>query len=275
MIIFYFRGEYFRKAFYEIGSLRSLLPKSVCLMALTATATKQTVSTVRLRLAMQDPQMIGLNVERSNIKYFVKASVTVDEFSNTITEQLMSTRAMTSKTVIFCQTLQDCGEIFASLKTKLGENITEPPGLPNIPELRLVTLFTAASTNEMREIILQEFCKKDSVLRVVVASSAFGMGVNIPDISCAINWGLPPTLEDLVQQTGRAGRNGQPAEAILYAKNSCKKISEAVQEYADNDTLCRRYLLFKDFLYTDNKKHISACQCCDLCTPLCTCVHCR
>ena len=75
----------------------------------------------------------------------------------------------------------------------------------------------------MREILLQEFCLKDSVLRAVVVSSAFGMGVNIPDISRVINWELPPTLEDLVQQTGRTGRNGQPAEAILYAKNSSKK----------------------------------------------------
>ena len=56
-------------------------------MALTATATKQTVSTVKIRLAMQYSKMIGLNVERSNIKYFVKASATVDEF---FTEQLMS-----------------------------------------------------------------------------------------------------------------------------------------------------------------------------------------
>jgi len=116
-----------------------------------------------------------------------------------------------SKTVKFCQTLQDCAEIIASLKAKLGANITEPPGLPNIPELRLVTLFTAASTNEMKEIILQEFCKK--VLRAIVTSSAFGNGVNIPDISRVI-------------KTGRAGRNGQPAEAILYAKNSSKKYQQ-------------------------------------------------
>jgi len=136
-----------------------LLPKSVCLMALTATPTTQFVSIVQLRLAMQNPKMIGLNVERSNIKYLVKESDTVDELTDMFTEQLMSTHKNTPKIVIFCQTLQACAEMYASMKTKLSPNITEPPGLPNIPELRLVTLFTAASTNEMREMILKQFCK--------------------------------------------------------------------------------------------------------------------
>jgi len=118
-----------------------------------------------------------------------------------------------------------------------------------------VTLFTAASTNEMREIILQQFCKNDAVLWVVIASRAFGLGVNIPDIGRVINWGLPPMLEDLVQQTGRARRNGQPAEAILYARNSNKKLSKSVKEYADNSTQCHKYLLFKDFLNSKETKY--------------------
>ena len=73
----------------------------------------------------------------------------------------------------------------------------------------------------------------------MIASSAFGMGVNIPDISRIINWGLPPTLENLAQQTGRAGRNGLPADAILYNK-STQNSSELVKSYAANSSLCRR-----------------------------------
>ena len=152
---------------------------------------------------------------------------------------------------------------------------TEPPGLPNILELRLITLFTAASTKDMREIILQEFCKAESVLRVVVASNAFGMGIDIPDIARVINWGVPSTLEDLVQQTGRAGRNGLQADAILYNRNTSKKASKEVKDYADNQLLCRRYLLFKDFLFSDLKETVTPCQCCDLCTPMCCCSKCN
>lgn len=222
-------------------------------MALTATATKQTLSIVKLRLAMVDPYMVGLDSARSNIKYSVMPSSTADELTSSLADELISDRLKTPKTIIFCQTLRDCAEIFALIKTKLGVYITEPPGLPNILELRLITLFTAASTKDMHESILQEFRKAESVLRVVVASSVFGMGVDIPDITRVINWGVPSTLEDLVQQTGRAGRNGLQAKAILYNRNTSKKPSKEVKDYADNQSLCHRYLLFKDFLYSDHK----------------------
>jgi len=101
------------------------------------------------------------------------------------------------------------------------------------------------------------------------------MRVNVPDIARIINWGLPPILEDLVQQTGRAGRNGLPAEAILYCRNSCGKVSKGITEFVKNNTLCQRYLLFKDFVYSEEKQNITACQCCDLCTPMCTCLECN
>ena len=206
------RGEKFRKAFFKIGSLRSLVPKSVNVMALTATATEQSVATVKRQLATI---MVGFNLDRSNIKHIVKPSITLEEFTTTIASELISSRVNTPKTVIFCQSLIECVEVFSMVKVKLGHEISEPPGFEHIVELRLLTSFTAVSSNEHKESIIDEFSKMDSILRVVIASSAFGMGVNIPDISRVINWGLPPTLEDLVQQTGRAGRNGIPADAIL------------------------------------------------------------
>ena len=104
----------------------------------------------------------------------------------------------------------------------------------------------------------------------MIASSAFGLGVDIPDISRIINWGLPHSLEDLVQETGRAGRNGSQAQAI----SSAMKASKLVQEYAENKSVCRRYLLFKDFLYSSCKNPVSPCQCCDLCSPMCQCLYC-
>ena len=269
------RGESFRRAFFEIGTLRSLIKKSVNIMALTATATRQTVSIIKLRLAMDDPYLVGLNSDRSNIKYSVIPSGSADELTSIVADELLAQRLKTPKTIIFCQTLHDCAEIFASIKTKLGINITEPPGLPNILELRLITLFTAASTKEMRDMTLLEFSKVESVLRVVVASSAFGMGIDIPNIARVINWGVPSTLEDLVQQTGRAGRNGSQAEAILYNRNTTRKTLKVAQEYVDNQSLCRRYLLFKDFLYSDHKETVTPCQCCDLCTPMCSCSKCN
>ena len=269
------RGEKFRKAFFKIGSLRSLVPKSVNVMALTATATEQTVATVKRQLAMDDhPIMVGLNLDRSNIKYIVKPSITLEEFTTTIASELISSRVNTPKTVIFCQSLIECAEVFSMVKVKLGHEISEPPGFEHIVELRLLTSFTAVSSNEHRESIIDEFSKMDSILRVVIASSAFGMGVNIPDISRVINWGLPPTLEDLVQQTGRAGRNGIPADAILYSNISYNS-TKPIKDYAANTGYCRRYLLFKFFLFSKDKQCITGCRCCDLCSSLCGCQQCN
>ena len=72
--------------------------------------------------------------------------------------------------------------MYASIKGCLGKHITEPPGLPNIMELQLVNLFTAASTPDMRAIVLRELCKENTNLRLIIATSAFGLGVDCPDI---------------------------------------------------------------------------------------------
>ena len=137
-----------------------------------------------------------------------------------LADELLNDRANTVKTVLFCCRLVDCAEIYQGIRNRLGSNITEPPGLPNIVQFRLINLFTTASTPEMREMVLAEFYKQDTKLRLVIATSAFGLGVDCPDIGRVINWGAPSTIEELVQQSGRAGRNGAEAEAILFYKKT-------------------------------------------------------
>ena len=199
---FCFRGHTFRKPFFEIGTIRSLIPKAVNVMALTATATSKIISVVTTQLAMDEPLIIGLNADRSNIKYVVRPLQTVDTLSTTLAYELVTEHTNMPKTVIFCHTLRDCADMFSALKQKLGPSITRPPGLPNILQLRVMTLFNGASTSEMRKEILDEFRKLDSVLKLVIASSAFRLGIDIPDVARIINWGLPHSLEDLVQETG-------------------------------------------------------------------------
>ena len=197
--------------------------------------------------------VIGLNADRSNIKYAVKPNQTIDKLS-TLARELIVAHPSMPQTVIFCCTLCECANMYTAFKQKLGPNITKPPGLPSILQLRIVTLFTGASTSQLRKEILDEFRKQDSVLRLVIASSAFGLGIDIPDIARIINWGLPHSLEDLVQETGWAGRNGSQAESILYYRSSAMKASQLVHEYAKNKYMCRKYLLFiKDFLYSNSK----------------------
>jgi len=115
------------------------------------------------------------------------------------------------KTIVFCRSLQDCATFFEIIKKRLGKNITDPPHAPydELVDFRLVDRFTAVLSTETREALLREFCKYNSRLRLMIATTAFGMGVDCPDIEKVINWGCPNTLEELVQETGRGGRDGR------------------------------------------------------------------
>ena len=66
----------------------------------------------------------------------------------------------------------------------------------------------------MKEKVLVSFCIQGGTLRVVLATTAFGMGINCPDIKRVIHWGPPSTLEQYAQESGRVGRNGNEAEGV-------------------------------------------------------------
>ena len=269
--ILYFRGDSFRLAFAEIGTLRSLLPNSVNVSALTATATKATMDCIVEKLSLKCPEVIGLPPNRKNIKYIVKRDVTFQDFCSNLVDDLIKWRIRMQKTVLLCTTLQECVNIYSFVKKRLRPKITEPPGVPNILQFRLVDMFTAGSTTDMRENILAEFCQKDTKLRLIIASSAFGLGVDCPDITHIINWGPPATLEDLLQQSGRAGRDGTQSEAIFYYRKAGKNTTKCKKDYGLNESVCRRCLLYNGFLFSVPEYDIPLCLCCDICSFMYIC----
>ena len=225
---------------------------------------------------MINVKTIILPPERPNIKYSVLPMPAMEDLCSTLSKELIESRASTPKTVLFCQTLQQCGDFYAIIKKELGQNLTEPPGAPCMFPFRMVSLFTSASRAELRAEVLQEFCRDKTNLRPVIATTAFGLGVDCRDITRVINWGAPSSLEELVQETGRADRDGSQSAAILYyGKGSNRRISKKVKQYGENRSECRRTLLFKNFLFSESDiQSIVACKCCDLCTPLCVCDDC-
>lgn len=263
--------------FSDIGIVRSLIPNDISILALTATATTEIADIVIERLCMTNVKMIGAPPDRSNIKYSVRPNQSMDSLCYMLADELTTMHVNTPKTVLFCQTLKRCGEFYYKLKKLLGQNITYPPGVPAILPFRMISLFTAASRQEIREETLQEFCKPGSTLRLIIATTAFGLGVDCSCISRIINWDAPITLEELVQESGRAGRDGSDSEAILcYDKSISPHVSKAVKLYVDNKSICRRRLLYKDFLFCDaQQQNVVACKCCDLCALLCNCTECK
>ena len=161
------------------------------------------------------------------------------------------------------------------IKHKMGAAFTEPQGYPNLSGFRLVEMFTAVLTSEKKGDVSQSFLGTDTKVRLLNATTAFGMGIGCPDIRRVIHWGIPNTLEEYVQETERCGRDGKLSVAELYKGKKGKTASNSVKEYASNVAVCRRGLLLKDFLmFSESHISVRGCKCCDLCEATCTCSLC-
>ena len=97
---------------------------------------------------------------------------------------------------------------------------------------------------------MKVFCTTGGKLRLIVATTAFGLGIDCSDIQQVIHWGLPDNIEEYVQQSGRGGRNGgSSSTAILYRSEGVRYgVQQCIKRYASNSSACRRRLLFKDFV---------------------------
>ena len=268
------RGDDFRIAFAHIGELRSVVPPHVNVMALTATATHSTFKVVKERLCMTQPVIIGLPPQRANIFYCVQGLPSLTDFSERLVEDIRRQQRNFPKTEIFCRKYLDCSDLYISLQQKLGPYFTDPPGYPTSQhQFRLVDMYTRAATVEMKEKILASFSTPNGKLRIVIATTAFGMGIDCSDIRQVIHWGPPTDAEQYIQESGRAGRDGVQAYATLLYGKPGKYVHERMKLYGETKE-CRRRFIFRDFLFHTDDVNIPGCTCCDNCTLSCTCVKC-
>ena len=272
----YYRGEEFRKEFSKIGDVRSILPDNIHVMALTATATRSTRKVVSRRLEMVSPKIVSVSPNKSNIKYIVKKqNQSIREIVLPLVEELKCKRASMPHVIVFCRTYDTCGEVYTVFKRSLKDEITEPVQAPNeLSRFRLVDMFTACTTTQVKNEVLNNFCSPDSVLRIVVATIAFGMGLNCPNVRRIIHIGAPTDVEDYIQETGRAGRDLEIATATLYYSGTdfrfCMEDSCSMKEYCTTDQ-CRRTILFEDFDDSECEPLVNLCMCCDNCALKCSC----
>jgi len=243
-------------------------------MALTATATLSTFEIVKEKLSLREPIVIGVSPNRPNIHLSVLPIKTLDFVVDIICKGLEKDRLSYPKTLVFCWNCQDCPKLYDAIIEKLGITKTEPPGYPNLLEFRLVTMYTRASTSLMKDLVMHIFRSDKSILRVLIATTAFSMGIDIPDIRQIYHWGIPSDVEQYLQEIGRAGRDGKDSNAILItSKGYDHDVQYKMKSYCENKDSCRRKKLFESFIMYEHKE-AKKCACCDICALSCDCEKC-
>ena len=204
------RGDKFRLAFAHQGGLRSLIPSNV-----NATATQSTLETVKVRLDMKNPVLIGLSPHQHNIYYTVQPYLNLEELTSLLSNDLITNNINSPKTIVFCRRLEEASLLYLALRKALGVSFTYPAGFPDFQKFRIVDMYTRACTVQVKQNILKSFSSLNGILRVVVATTAFGMGIDCSNIRKIIHWRGPGSLEQYVQEIGWAGRDGEQSKAIL------------------------------------------------------------
>ena len=175
---------------------------------------------------------------------------------------------------MFCRSCLDCVELYLAITDKLGKAITEPPRYPNFLEFRLVSMYTRPSKLSYKELVLSLFRDTQSKLRILIATTAFSMGIDIPDIRQVYHWGAPSDLEQYVQEIGRAGRDRKVSRAVLINNKGYSHVSKPMKEYCENKDNCRRKELLSPFIMYQHTETVK-CTCCDVCLLSCTCKECK
>lgn len=262
--------------FSNLGEIRSIVPDNVHLMALTATASLSTRRSIIKSLNMQKPAIVYLAPVKDNITFFVanKPKEGIPAAFNPIATKLIEDRNM-GRIIVFCRTYEDVINIHKYFVKALGEHFNEPKGSPNYVFNRVIEMYTHCTHPTVKEKVLQQFTSP-SCLRIVIATIAFGMGIDCADVRQIIHWGVPEGAEMYVQESGRAGRDGKQSCAIILkdARDLNKRYtSEHMIEYCVNESsVCRRIILYRDF--PDCKFSTKGCLCCDVCRRSCDCGNC-
>ncbi|XP_052058943.1 uncharacterized protein LOC127699228 [Mytilus californianus] len=270
-------GGEFRQEYSRLGELRSICPDDVTFVALTATATKSIRTQILKKLDMIEKEVTTVYQlpDRQNIMYTVKKSRNNFIELQWLLDDIVKNKFNAKKTVVYCRNIATCANLYEHFSMNINQcdNITE----------RLVAMYHRSTAKLNKDHVLEEFPKNNSKLRLVFATVAFGMGVDIPDIDYVVHWGAPRGLEQFAQECGRAGRDGRQSQSIVYFTGHDIAKDRSSPEMRDfcKSTSCLRHAMNSHFKLdtcsdsdSTDKPNSDLCRCCCVCFNSCKCGGC-
>lgn len=206
-------GHEFRKSYTLLGDLKKYF-NSVPTMALTATADARTRSDISNQLRLNDPESFISSFDRPNIKY------NVYEKDNEIKQlnQFIKNNHSGDTGIVYCLSRKKVEKVADEL-TSLG-HYARP--------------YHAGMELSERRKVQESFNREDKI--IIVATIAFGMGIDRPDVRFVAHLDLPKSIESYYQETGRAGRDGKASSAwMVYGLNDVIKLSQMIETSDAND----------------------------------------
>ena len=218
-------GNDFRPAYRDIAGFVASLPERPRVMALTATATPRVTADVRALLGLNDPVMEVSGFDRPNLKLATF-------------ELTPKKREAWTRNYVLAHP-HDTGIVYATTRKKVDQIADE------LREAGVkVAAYHAGMSDKARTDSQQAFVRDD--VQVMVATNAFGMGIDKSNVRYVINCGMPQTLEEYYQEAGRAGRDGEPAECyLLWSRGDIRTAHFFIEgtEYPEGTTLEEQHQL--------------------------------